>query len=152
MTNISGTQLRTNMKTMGKVDTSVLMMIITWAIDIIMSSFGDFRCSSRSRWKLVFRLNRILHMLQYMSCAKLCFDGAIIIEIRSRYFFSRFQLWAHRLFEMGQWWQDNITVKYKSRCMAILTHGLHHDTDTYKYLPIHLPRLLLFVNRMPNYS
>ena len=34
VTNISGTQPRKNMKTMGKVDTSDLMMIITWTIDI----------------------------------------------------------------------------------------------------------------------
>ena len=33
VTIISGTQPRKNMITMGKVDTSELMMIITWAID-----------------------------------------------------------------------------------------------------------------------
>ena len=36
--NISGTQQRKNMKTMGKVDTSDLMMIITWGIDISVQS------------------------------------------------------------------------------------------------------------------
>ena len=34
VTNISGTQPQKNIITMGKVDTSNLMMIITWAIDI----------------------------------------------------------------------------------------------------------------------
>ena len=34
VTNISGTQPRKNMITMGKVETSDLMMIITWAMDI----------------------------------------------------------------------------------------------------------------------
>ena len=34
VTNITGTQPRENMITMGKVDTSDLMMIIIWAIDI----------------------------------------------------------------------------------------------------------------------
>ena len=38
VTNISGTQPRKNMTTMGKVDTSDLMMIITWAIDISFQS------------------------------------------------------------------------------------------------------------------
>ena len=38
VTNISGTQPRKNMITMGKVDTSDLMMIITWAIDISFQS------------------------------------------------------------------------------------------------------------------
>ena len=38
VTNISGTKPRKNMITMGKVDTSDLMMIITWAIDISFQS------------------------------------------------------------------------------------------------------------------
>ena len=38
VTNISDTQPRKNMITMGKVDTSDLMMIITWAIDISFQS------------------------------------------------------------------------------------------------------------------
>ena len=35
---MSGTQPRKNMKTMGKVDTSDLMMILTWAIDVSFQS------------------------------------------------------------------------------------------------------------------
>ena len=38
VTNISGTQPRKNMITMGKVDTSDLMMIITWAMDMSFQS------------------------------------------------------------------------------------------------------------------
>ena len=38
LTNISGTQPRKNMITMGKGDTSDLMMIITWAIDVSFQS------------------------------------------------------------------------------------------------------------------
>ena len=35
VTYISGTQPRKNMMTIGKIDTSDLMMIITWAMDMI---------------------------------------------------------------------------------------------------------------------
>ena len=38
VTNIPGTQSRKNMKTMGQVDTSYLMMIITWSIGISFQS------------------------------------------------------------------------------------------------------------------
>ena len=37
VTNISDTRPQTNMITMGKIDTSDLMMIITWAVKYILS-------------------------------------------------------------------------------------------------------------------
>ena len=45
VTNISGTQPRKYMITMGKVDTSDLMMIITWAMDISLQS-PKLKCAS----------------------------------------------------------------------------------------------------------
>ena len=41
MQKISGTQPRKNMTTMGKVDTSDLIMIITWAMDTLLITYTE---------------------------------------------------------------------------------------------------------------
>ena len=62
VTNISGTQPRNNMKTMGKVNSSDLMMIITWSYKYTLSityielgqliTYNPVYCNYNERWSI----------------------------------------------------------------------------------------------------